>query len=261
MRPAAVAGKFYPGGAAALRQEVRALLTAVTPGKAPGPKAIIAPHAGYVFSGPIAAFAFAEFAGSRGAIKRVIVAGPSHYVGFEGIATSSAAAFETPLGCVAVDREAVAVVEGLRQVKRVDEAHAREHSLEVELPFLQELLGAFSIVPLAVGEASAREVNEVLEAVWGGPETRILISSDLSHYHDWATAARLDAATARMIVALAPEDLGPDRACGATPIGGLLLSAQRHGLRGRLLDLRSSGDTAGTRDRVVGYGAFSFDEP
>jgi MEMO1 family protein len=259
VRPAAVAGRFYPGDPVALRELIDTLLTQAPPGTGPGPKALIAPHAGYLYSGPIAASAYAQLIPARDVITRVVVLGPSHYVALNGLATSSAAAFATPLGIVPVDVEAVRLARTLPQVRELDTAHAHEHSIEVQLPFLQSVLGGFSLVPLAVGDATAEEVSQVLDTLWGGPETRFVISSDLSHYYDFQTAQRLDRATADAIEALKPASLGEDSACGRTPICGLLHSARGHGLSGRTVDLRSSGDTAGPRDKVVGYGAFVFE--
>ena len=227
---------------------------------APAPKAVIAPHAGYVYSGPIAASACARFAPAREIIKRVVLIGPSHRVPFKGLATTSAEAFATPLGAVPVDTVAIHdLCSRLPQVCVLDEAHAHEHSLEVELPFLQVVLADFKIVPLAVGDANDEQVAEVIEALWGGDETRFVISSDLSHYHDYATAQELDAATARAIEALRPQDIGGEQACGRSPVCGLLRAAQKRGLRAHSVDLRNSGDTAGSRNEVVGYGAFVFE--
>ncbi len=260
VRRAAVAGRFYPGDPVELRKTIEALLADVPPAVGPGPKAIIAPHAGYLYSGPIAASAYAQFIPGRDAIKRVVLLGPSHYVAVEGLAASSAEFFATPLGLVPVDAEALRKLAKLPQVVVLDEAHAAEHSLEVQLPFLQVVLGGFMLVPLAVGDASTAEISQVLEALWGGPETRFVISSDLSHYHDSGAARALDQATAKAIEALRPEDLGEDQACGRVPIRGFLEAARDHGLRARAIDLRNSGDTAGPRDKVVGYGAFVFEE-
>ena len=184
---------------------------------------------------------------------------PSHYVEVEGLATSSAEAFATPLGLLPVDVEAVRQARALPQVRELDEAHEHEHSLEVQLPFLQTVLGDFALVPLAVGDATPEEVGQVLDTLWDGPETRFVISSDLSHYYDFQTARRLDAATAKAIEALKPGGVIAERACGRIPICGLLQAASRHGLRARTVDLRNSGDTAGPRDKVVGYGAFVFE--
>ncbi len=259
VRAPAVAGMFYPADPSTLRREVEAHLDAAassSPGSA-RVKAIIAPHAGYVYSGPTAGFAFAQLAADAEQIRRVVLLGPAHRVALRGLALPGCAAFATPLGEVPMAAELVQQVAVLPQVVEHPGAHAPEHSLEVELPFLQQVLGEFELLPLVVGEATGQEVAEVLDAVWGGPETRIVISSDLSHYLPYAAACRVDDETARAIVALeAPLDRG--RACGGLPIDGLMLAARRRGLTVRLLDLRNSGDTAGDRERVVGYGAFDF---
>ncbi len=260
IRAAAVAGRFYPKDPRELRADVQAYLAATraTPGAIP--KALIAPHAGYIFSGPIAASAYAHLAGARDRIKRVVLLGPAHTAAFTGIAVSRAEAFATPLGLVPVDLEAVRALSVLSQVLVLDEAHVREHSVEVQLPFLQTILADFKIVPLVVGDARDDEVSEVIEKLWGGPETLIVISSDLSHYYDYHSARRLDQATARAIERLCPEEIGEDQACGRTPMRGLLVSARRRGLSVRTVDLRNSGDTAGPRREVVGYGAWVFGE-
>ena len=260
VRPAAVAGMFYPGSAAELAATVRACLReARQPARAPAgaPKALIVPHAGYVYSGPIAAGAYARLAAMRSTIRRVVILGPTHRVAVRGLALSSARAFATPLGDVEFDREAAAVLAGLPQVVVSDRAHALEHSLEVQLPFLQSVLDDFRIVPLAVGDASPAEVAEVLDRLWGGPETLVVVSSDLSHFHDYAEACEIDRASAERILAL-DGPLDHEEACGATPINGLLLCARRRGLEPELIDLRNSGDTAGDRSRVVGYASFAF---
>jgi MEMO1 family protein len=260
IRPAVCAGRFYPADPAELRGTISDLLAQAPPATGPTPKALIAPHAGYLYSGPIAASAYAQLLPARDQIKRIALFGPSHYVALDGLATSSADAFATPLGIVPVDTEAVRAIRSLPQVSELDEAHAHEHSIEVQLPFLQCVLGDFTLVPLAVGDATPEEISEVLDALWGGPETSFVISSDLSHYQDLQTARRLDQSTAKAIEALKPAAIGEERACGRLPIRGLLQAAQRHGLHARTVDLRSSGDTAGPRDRVVGYGAFVFEE-
>ncbi len=260
VRPPAVAGMFYPQDANELAHSIDRLLAeaATGTGTEPVPKAIIAPHAGYVYSGPVAARAYAPLAAARGRIRRVVLLGPAHRVPFRGLAVPGVAAFATPLGEIALDREAIATLAGLPQVGQLDEAHALEHSLEVQLPFLQRTLGDFRLVPIVVGDAGYEEVAEVLERLWDGPETLIVVSSDLSHYHDYDTARRMDQATSRAIEALAPDRIGFDQACGRIPVGGLLLAAARHGLNAETLDLRNSGDTAGPRDQVVGYGAYAF---
>jgi AmmeMemoRadiSam system protein B/AmmeMemoRadiSam system protein A len=247
---------FYPAAPDALSADVDALLAAATrPAEAPVPKALIVPHAGYVYSGPVAASAYARIASARGRIRRVVLLGPVHRVPIRGMALPGVDTFETPLGRVALDTAACERLRALPQVVESPAAHRLEHSLEVHLPFLQRALDAFTLVPLAVGDASAEEVAQVLDALWGGDETLIVISSDLSHYLRYDRARSVDAETAARIVALR-SDIGHDQACGATPVNGLTLLAQRRGLSIELLDLRNSGDTAGGRDRVVGYGAF-----
>jgi len=264
IRPPAVAGQFYSDDSAGLDGSIRSYMDLARSGAAEaetidsGLKAVIVPHAGYVYSGPVAASAFLRVAGVAGRIRRVVLLGPSHRVWIQGLASSSAEAFATPLGEVPLDREAIALAETLPQVVVDDVAHAQEHSLEVQLPFLQWVLGDFKLVPFAVGEASTEEVSEVLELLWGGDETLIVISSDLSHYYDYETARRLDAETTHAIEALRPEDLGAESACGRIPVRGLLAAARHHGLAAHTLDLRSSGDTAGSHDQVVGYGAWAF---
>jgi AmmeMemoRadiSam system protein B len=258
LRNPAVAGTFYPAQPAKLAALVKGYLQAAAVNAA-APKAIIAPHAGYVYSGPIAASAYARIVQARERIKRVVLLGPAHRLAFRGLALPSADAFVTPLGEVPVDKQALTGIIDLPQVHTVDEAHAHEHSLEVQLPFLQTVLADFRLLPLAVGEASAEEVGEVLERLWGGPETLIVISSDLSHYHDYETAQRLDAATSRAIELLRGQDIRYEHACGRNPVNGLLHVARKHGLHARTIDLRNSGDTAGPRDHVVGYGAYVFE--
>ncbi len=260
IRPPAVAGRFYPREPAVLRRQIHSLLAGAATPAGPVPKAVIAPHAGYIYSGPIAASAYAQFLPAHALIRRIILLGPSHHVAFQGLATSSAEAFATPLGQVRVDALAVRQLVSLPQVRVLDEAHHYEHALEVQLPFLQVVLDEFSIVPLVVGDATAQSISQVLDLLWDGPETRLVISSDLSHYHDANTAQMMDRATADAIEALAPERIAEDQACGRLPILGLLAAANRHHLQAHALDLRHSGDTAGPRDRVVGYGAFSFQE-
>jgi hypothetical protein len=260
VRPPAVAGTFYPGSPGALRSTVEDLLRDAPAAGGPAPKAVIAPHAGYMYSGPVAASAFRAVAPAAEVIERVVLLGPAHFVPIHGLGLPEENRFATPLGEVAVEPEGAGAALRLPQVRVQPEAHVREHSLEVELPFLQILLGSdFDLVPLVVGEAGAEEVAEVLERLWGGPETLIVISSDLSHYLPYEDARRIDRETADEILALGGP-LDPRRACGARPVSGLLLAARRRGMIPELLDLRSSGDTAGDRSRVVGYGAFAFRE-
>jgi MEMO1 family protein len=256
-RRPAVAGLFYPSDPSELKRVVDGYLAEANPEDTP-PKALIAPHAGYIYSGSIAARAYATLAPVRATVTRVVLLGPAHRVPVRGLAASSAARFDTPLGPVDLDRKAIDLALMLPQVRLMDEAHALEHSLEVQLPFLQEALDHFSLVPFVVGNASPAEVAEVLELLWDGPETLIVVSSDLSHYYDYATARRLDAATTAAIETLRPQDIGYEQACGRVPVNGLLELARRRGLQARTLDLRNSGDTAGSRDQVVGYGAYVF---
>jgi hypothetical protein len=225
-----------------------------------GPKAVIAPHAGFVYSGPIAGSALSLLRRESDQIRRIVLLGPAHRVPVRGLALPGVDGFETPLGVVPVDAELVDQVVGLPQVGISREAHAPEHCLEVELPFLQVLLGSFSVLPLLVGDATPGEVAAVLDCVWGGAETRIVVSSDLSHYLEYSQAQEVDARTAEEVMALR-SPISVNQACGAGAINGLLVAAVEHGLKASLLDLRSSGDTAGDRSRVVGYGAFAFAEP
>lgn len=258
-RPAAVAGLFYPDDAEALRAEVRAALAGARPApSAAAPKMLLVPHAGYVYSGPIAASGYALLAPRAERIRRVVLLGPTHRVALRGLAAPTVDAFETPLGRVPLDRAALDTLADLPQVTRSDAPHAREHSLEVQLPFLQAVLDEFTLVPLAVGDAAPEAVAEVLERLWGGDETLIVISSDLSHYLPYDEARASDRATVERILAFA-TDLDPYEACGAHPLAGALRAARTHGLVPRLLDLRNSGDTAGDRERVVGYAALAFE--
>lgn len=264
-RPAAVAGTFYPGEADELGRDVDAMLktaaSAVVPGE-PLPKAVVVPHAGFVYSGPIAASAYARLFAARGVVTRVVIVGPCHRVAVRGMAAPASDAFATPLGEVAIDQAAVAALEraGL-PVERSDRAHAREHALEVQLPFLQRVLGSgFSVVPLAVGDCAPADVARALELLWGGPETLIVISTDLSHYLPYATAKTVDLDTAERVARLAPEPIAHEEACGATGLEAIVAVARARRLRAALLDLRNSGDTRGPRDGVVGYASFAFYE-
>ena len=260
VRHPAVAGRFYPADARELRATVEECLRSAGPYEGPAPKAIIAPHAGYIYSGPIAGSAYARLAPDRDVIRRVILLGPAHRVPFYGLAAHSADVFESPLGRVPIDADAVGRILALPQVQLFDRAHDLEHSLEVHLPFLQVVLDRFTLVPLAVGDVTPEEVAEVLGLLWGGPETRVVVSSDLSHYHDYETALRLDEATSRAIESLRYEDVLYEHACGRNPINGLLALARARGMRAETIDLRNSGDTAGPRSQVVGYGAYVFEE-
>ena len=256
-RPPAVAGSFYPADPAILQDSVDALLAApVTPLNHP-PKALVVPHAGYVYSGSTAGHGYAALAPWASAIRRVILLGPTHRVAVRGLAVPETNVFTTPLGDIRIDAAGVAAIADLPQVVFSDPAHAFEHALEVQLPFLQRLLGTFSLLPLAVGNAGPAAVAEVLERVWGGPETLIVVSADLSHFLPYATAQQVDRHTCQRILDFA-TDLRPEETCGAYPLNGLLLAARRKGLRPQLLALCNSGDTAGDRQRVVGYAAFAL---
>jgi len=258
VRPAAVAGRFYPGDARTLATTVDDALAHAAPWSGPAPKALVVPHAGYVYSGPIAATGYRTLAAARDTVRRVVLIGPAHYVGVDGLAVSSADAFVTPLGVVPVDAELRDRALALPGVTIDDHAHAPEHSLEVHLPFLQRTLTDFSVLPLVVGRADPGTVAAVLDAVWGGPDTLVVVSSDLSHYLDQRAASARDRATAAAIVDGRGDDITSEEACGAAPVRGLLLAARAHGLHAELLDLRTSADTAGDPTRVVGYGTFVF---
>ncbi len=256
-REPAVAGLFYPADRAQLQRAVSDLLEGATARLEP-PKALIVPHAGYVYSGPVAASGYALLAPVRKQIRHVVLLGPAHRVAFDGVATSGAEAFQTPLGAVPIDSSAVSALLELPCCHQVDQAHELEHSLEVHLPFLQQVLESFDLIPLLVGDAEPEAVAAVLEQLWDGPETLIVISSDLSHYHDYATAQAMDGETSRAIEALDPARIGYGQACGRNPVNGLLQIARDRGLTVTTVDLRNSGDTSGTRDSVVGYGTYAF---
>jgi AmmeMemoRadiSam system protein B len=249
---------FYPADPRELESDIRSYLDAAETNPESAPKAIVAPHAGYIYSGPIAGSAYAQLRTRSKRIEQVILLGPSHRVPFRGLAYSEAGEFLTPLGSVPVDRSAYEAVADLPQARPFEAPFEGEHCLEVQLPFLQLVLDAFRIVPFLVGDTSTDEAAEVIARLWGGDETLIVISSDLSHYLDYDSARRIDAATSKAIEGLHPEDIGYDQACGRNPLNGLLREVRNHGLHGRTLDLRNSGDTAGPRDRVVGYGAYAF---
>ena len=285
IRSPAVAGLFYPANPTALRANVEELLAntetaraetslpqdfgalaasdAFLSGGANGanaatPKALLVPHAGYIYSGAIAAAAYRLLAKARGRISRVVLLGPSHRFAFAGMAATSARAYETPLGVVPIDRQWLERAGDFPLLKYLDEAHEGEHCLETQLPFLQVALGDFKLIPIICGRASSEQVADFLDRLWGGPETLILISSDLSHYLDYQACRKLDETTRVAIERLDPIALTHEQACGATPVNGLLAAARRRGMRVQTLDLRNSGDTAGPRDRVVGYGAWAF---
>ena len=257
IREAAVAGQFYPGDPRELSTTVEQYLDEAQVEPGPQPKALIVPHAGYIYSGPVAASAYARLRPYRERITRVILLGPCHRVAVRGLALSSADVFRTPLGDVPLDKEVMTGLD-LPAVEVFDDTHAFEHSLEVHLPFLQILLDDFTLVPLVVGNAGIETVAEVLDALWGGPETLIVISSDLSHYLDYDSARKRDKATCQAIVHFDADSIGPEDACGCHPIGGFLVLAKRRGMTVETLDLRNSGDTAGPMDQVVGYGSWMF---
>lgn len=263
IRSPAVAGSFYPADRNTLRRQLAGFLAEAdnAPPNDTLPKAIIGPHAGYIYSGPVAARAYARLLTGRGRIRRVVLIGPSHYVGFQGLAVDTAEAWDMPQGRVALDSEAIAKLRQLPMVGTLESAYTREHALEVHVPFLQHVLGDFRLVPIVAGDAPPDAVAAVFEALWGGPETLFVISTDLSHYLDYAACRQADARTAEAIERLDLDALGPQQACGAVPTRGMLLAARRRGMRIERLDLRNSGDTAGGRDRVVGYGAWALYEP
>jgi len=261
IRRPAVAGMFYTARPDELRAQVAGYIedaaSRTGPDAAP-PKAIIAPHAGYIYSGPVAGSAYAQLLGRVPLIHRVVLLGPAHRWPVRGLACPDSDAFDTPLGRVPVDRDALALIADLPQVQALDAAFEGEHCLEVQLPFLQLTLEKFHIVPFLVGDVGAEEVAQVMERLWGGDETLIVVSSDLSHYLDYDSATAIDAETSRAIEALHPEAIGYHQACGRNPLNGLLREAKLQGLEARTLDLRNSGDTAGPRSQVVGYGAYVF---
>lgn len=262
IRRPAVAGAFYPAQKQTLTDDINEMLAASQPGSndreiSVTPKAIIVPHAGYIYSGPVAATAYAELASAHDIIKRVILLGPVHRVPVRGLALPDTDAFATPLGEIYIDHTAAGMIENMPQVVISAEAHAHEHSLEVQLPFLQTVLDDFKLLPLAVGDATTKEVAEVLNVLWGSNETLFVISSDLSHFLPYQTAQLVDTDTVKNILSL-QHTLKHEQACGGTPVNGLLLAAKHHRLQPHLLDLRNSGDTAGDKERVVGYASFAF---
>jgi hypothetical protein len=255
IREPAVAGQFYPGNAAQLRATIGMLLDEAEIQEGPAPKALIVPHAGYIYSGPVAAAAYARLRPYRRRYTRVILLGPCHRVAVQGLALSGADVFRTPLGDVSLDKNTIDSLD-LHDVNIIDDQF--EHSLEVHLPFLQTVLESFSLVPLVVGDVAAETVADVIDALWGGPETLIVISSDLSHYLPYDEARATDQTTCEAIEKLQADRIDHHDACGATPIGGLLIAIKRRGMKAVTLDLRNSGDTAGDKSRVVGYGAWIF---
>ncbi|MGB2833525.1 MAG: AmmeMemoRadiSam system protein B [Methylotenera sp.] len=260
VREPAVAGTFYSGNKQVLVSDIKALMNAVNPAERQvSPKAMIVPHAGYIYSGQTAAIAYARLTPARHTIKRVVLLGPVHRVPVRGLALPDVDAFATPLGTVEVDHSAIASIAHLNQVVVSAPAHAQEHSLEVQLPFLQTVLEDFKLVPLAVGDATPAEVAEVLDTLWGGPETLVVVSSDLSHFLPYELAQTVDKTTVQNILNL-NNTITHQQACGGTPVNGLTLSAKRHHLKPTLLDLCNSGDTGGDKHRVVGYASLIFTE-
>ena len=227
------------------------------PAQAKPPKAVVAPHAGFIYSGPIAGTAYAALAERGQDIERIVLVGPAHRVAFPGVAASSAGAFDTPLGPVSVDRAAVDLLLKEGWAREFERAHENEHSLEVQLPFIKQVCPNARIVPLLAGDYEWRKVEGALSMLWGDEETAVVVSSDLSHYHDYTTAQQLDADTAKTVERLGAGQIDHEQACGATCINALLSIAAAKGMACTTLDLRNSGDTAGPHNRVVGYGAFA----
>lgn len=259
-RQPAVAGTFYPENPQLLQQLINQLLDNAKT-EALTPKVIIAPHAGFIYSGAIAASAYSRLLQANKTISHVILVGPSHRLGFKGLAISRAESYNTPLGEIAIDTMKVNKIASLPFVEYIEPAHIHEHCLEVQLPFLQMTLDSFSIVPIVVGDAIPLQVSSVLKMLWGGPETLIVISSDLSHYHDYEAAQKLDRETSDKIESLQYKALDYESACGRIPIGGLLALAKEKSLKVKTIDLRNSGDTAGDKNRVVGYGSYVIEQP
>ena len=256
IRQPAVAGLFYPADGQSLRHDIQHYLTDVNCELSTNPKAIVVPHAGYIYSGPIAASAYKQIIPFKDTINRVVLLGPSHRVAFSGLAVPEADVFSTPLGNIPIDQKGIQLLSNFPQVIASDQAHKEEHSLEVQLPFLQQVLNEFSLIPLVVGYADRYEVAEVIKALWGDEHTLIVISTDLSHYHAYNEAKQLDRATSDAIVNLKPDLIGYEDACGRNGLKGLITVAEEKHLSFELLDLRNSGDTAGDKSRVVGYGAY-----
>lgn len=258
IRNPSVAGVFYPADPMILATTIKDLLTGAPNFDIPAPKAIIAPHAGYIYSGPIAASIYKTLIPHKDSIRRVVLLGPAHRVAFDGIAVTQVNSFATPLGTIPVDEQSINSILELPEVKVFEQAYNMEHCLEVQLPFLQSILTNFTIVPCIVGNSQPLSVANVIQKLWGDEHTLIVVSSDLSHYFDYATAQQLDAVTSVAIEQLEPDNIRNNQACGRLPIKGLLLAAKQFNLQPRVLDVRNSGDTAGDRNRVVGYGAYHF---
>ena len=262
IRPPAVAGTFYPENPDTLRDVIEQNIAQTAPlSRTEIPKVLIVPHAGYIYSGPIAGSAYTLLVPYRQLINRVVIIGPSHRVGFHGVALSNADNFKTPLGLIPIDKKSQAKLAEIAGVHIMDKAHEAEHSVEVQLPFLQYMLDTFSIVPIVAGDASPQLIAKIIKTLWAGPETLILISSDLSHFHNYLTAQQLDRATSQAILTMDINAIDSQHACGCVGIRGLLTFTQQHPMETSILDVRNSGDTAGSKDSVVGYGAYLFSEP
>ncbi|MBT3345210.1 MAG: AmmeMemoRadiSam system protein B [Gemmatimonadetes bacterium] len=267
IRPAAVAGRFYAENRQQLSSAVTSYLSDGAAGTRTGlqgqplpvgrVKALICPHAGYIFSGPVAGSAYAALGADATAIRRVVVIGPAHRVEVRGLVAASAGVFATPLGGVRVDPVVGALcTEGLIHID--DAAHREEHALEVQLPFLQSILEDFTIVPLLFGQCEPSEIAGLMERLWGGEETLFVISSDLTHFHPHSVATQLDHLTSTAIESLDADGIDEGAACGRLAVQGLLQVAARRGLVATAIDVRTSAETAGDPDRVVGYGAYVF---
>lgn len=259
VRSPAVAGSFYPADPRTLRPMIAGFLDGARPhvdAGRPTPKAVVAPHAGYVYSGSTAGLAYAEVERRRDEVSRVVLLGPCHRVAVRGLALPGARAFRTPLGDVPL---ADVAGQRLPHVVSSPDVHRLEHSLEVHVPFLQTVLGDFELAAFAVGDAAPHEVGAVIEALWGGPETLVVISTDLSHYLAYDDARRVDAETIDQVLAL-DGVVDHRRACGAGPLNGLLDVCRTRSLRPELLGACNSGDTAGDKHRVVGYASFAVRE-
>ncbi|MCH9769588.1 MAG: AmmeMemoRadiSam system protein B, partial [Gammaproteobacteria bacterium] len=255
-KPAEVAGMFYPAEVRVLKQIIADCLSKANTDNTTLPKVIIAPHAGYIYSGEIAANAYSILKTHADSIKRVVLLGPAHRMAFRGIAVHPADDFATPLGQVTLDTEFIKHLAVLPDVELLKRPFHNEHCLEVQLPFLQTLLTDFKIIPVIVGDSSPENVARLLNKVWGDASTLIVISTDMSHYHPYNDANKIDKATAQAIVDLNLDLVQPDKACGSRPLKGLLKVAKHRQMQCNLLDLRNSGDTQGDKSRVVGYAAY-----
>ena len=255
IRRPAVAGLFYEADAARLERHIADLMDVPAPAAERAPQALIVPHAGYVYSGRTAAAAYAALAPFRDSVRRVLLFGPAHRVFLEGMAIPAVEGFATPLGDTPIDRAGAARLAELPAVCISDEAHREEHSLEVQLPFLQTVLGDFSLLPVVVGRCPPEAVAEAMDLLWDEPGTLLVVSTDLSHFHSYEEARRIDAETAARLLAR-ETGLNGEQACGAHALNGLMYSARRRSLQVEMLDLCNSGDTAGDRNRVVGYASF-----